>query len=332
MLQTSAGPLAQDYDLIMLDLDGVVYIDGRAVPGAPENLADVRAAGGRMAFITNNASRDTATVAAHLNDLGIPADAQDVVSSAQAAARLLRSQHAEGARVAVLGAESLRSTVAEAGLTPVSVQDDAVALVTGYGPDVPWREVMQAAVRVAAGLAWTATNTDLSINTRHGMAPGHGVMVDMISRFTGATAQVAGKPARPLFDETVLRTGATHPLMVGDRLDTDIDGARAAGFDALLVLTGVTGLPELVSAPPDLRPTHISRDLHGLNQAHPAPDVAPDGTSTCGGWTATAVDGRLRLSGDGAADDWWRAAATASWAWLDSTGQPVDVAGIDSTP
>ena len=159
-------------------------------------------------------------------------------------------------------------------LRPVTTVDDpdVRALVTGYGPDVVWRDVMRAAVRVREGLPWIATNADMSIPTSYGVAPGHGVMVEMLSRFTGVEPEVAGKPHRPLLDEAVRRTGARSPLMVGDRLDTDIEGARAAGLDSLLVLTGVTDLALLVAAPPHQRPTYLSSTLAGLAQPHPEPE------------------------------------------------------------
>ena len=136
-----------------------------------------------------------------------------------------------------------------------------------------------------------------------------------------------GKPSRPLLDETVRRVGGDRPLMVGDRLDTDIEGAVNAGIDSLLVLTGVTGLPELVAARPGERPTYLSVDLGGLSAAHP--EVAlREGTATCGGWTAGCDEGRLTVSGAGAADDWWRVAAQAGWAYADASGQHVATDGL----
>ena len=177
------------------------------------------------------------------------------MTSAQAAARLLADRLPPSAPVALLGAPALAAEVRLAGLEPVPVDaPEAQALVSGYGPDVLWREVMRAAVLVRDGLWWVASNTDASIPTCYGIAPGHGVLVDTVSRFAGVAPVVAGKPERPLLDETVRRIGGDHPLMVGDRLDTDIAGAVNAGLDSLLVLTGVTGLAELVRARPDERP------------------------------------------------------------------------------
>jgi HAD superfamily hydrolase (TIGR01450 family) len=315
----------------MFDLDGVVYIGDRAVPGAPEQLARVRELGVHLAFITNNASRSPDEVVERLAGLGVEAAVRDVVTSAQALARMLAQRHGSGAFVACLGAAGLESALRAEGLQPVPVGDQrAVALATGYGPDVVWRDVMRAAVLVRDGLPWVASNGDLSLPTPFGEAPGHGVLVQMLERFSGVRAEVAGKPERPLLDETVRRVGGQRPLMVGDRLDTDIEGAHAAEVDSLLVLTGVTGLPDLVSAPPRLRPTYLSADLSGLFVPHPPPEQdGPDGWR-CGGWRAAVAQGRLAAEGDGEPDDWWRAVVAAAWSHLDSTGAAADPAGLDA--
>jgi HAD superfamily hydrolase (TIGR01450 family) len=331
VLGSSAQALCRAYDLAMLDLDGVVYVGRDAIPGAPDHLADARAAGLRLAFITNNASRPPGEVARHLRELGVAATADDVVTSAQAAARLALERFGAGARIACLGADGLREALAHEGLVPVGADDQAVAVVTGYGPEVRWSEIMRAAVRIRDGLPWVASNTDMTFPTTFGVAPGHGVQVEMLRRFTGVDPQVAGKPARPLLDETVRRVGGERPLMVGDRLDTDIEGAQHAGLDSLLVLTGVTGLAELVGARPDLRPTYLAPDLAGLLVAHRAPEAADQGFAL-GGWRARARDGRLDVDGDGDAGDWWRVVAAAAWSWLDETGDPVDVSGLATPP
>ena len=328
MLGSSQEALCRAYDLAMLDLDGVVYVGGDAVPGAAEHLAQVREAGMRLAFITNNASRPPARVAEHLEELGVRAGAEDVVTSAQAAARLVADRFGAAARVVAVGADGLREALADAGLTPVGAADEAVAVVTGYGPDVRWSELMRVAVRIRDGLPWIATNTDMTFPAAFGVAPGHGVEVDMLRRFAEVDPAVAGKPERPLLDETVRRVGGRRPLMVGDRLDTDIEGADRAGVDSLLVLTGVTGLEELVTASKALRPTYLSPDLQGLLEPHRAPDRS-DGEARLGGWAARADGGRLVVTGEGEDADWWRVVAVAAWDHLDAAGEPVDVAGLE---
>jgi glycerol 3-phosphatase-2 len=327
VLRRTERPLCELYDLAMLDLDGVVYIGADAVAGAPEHVERARTAGMRVAFITNNALRPPADVARHLRELGVVAQAEDVVTSAQAAARVLLDRLGAGARVVLLGADGLAEALVAAGLEPVGVTEDAEALVTGYGPDVRWRDIMRAGVRVRDGLWWVASNSDLTIPTSFGVAPGHGVLVDTLRRFTGVEPVVAGKPSRPLLDETVRRVGGARPLMVGDRLDTDIEGAANAGIDSLLVLTGVTRLPELVAARPGERPTYLSVDLGGLEVAHP--EVVVDrGAAAVGGWTAHSRDGSLRVSGAGGRDDWWRVVAAVAWDHHDRCGQHVEVLGL----
>jgi len=324
------GVLLDAHDLAMLDLDGVVYVGGEAVPGAPAHLAAAREAGLPLAFITNNASRPPATVARHLTSLGVPADAVDVVTSAQAAARVLHDRLGDDAPVAVLGATGLREALRAVGLDPVDVDDDrARALVTGYGPDVLWSQVMLAAVLVRDGLWWVASNTDATIPTDYGVAPGHGVLVDTLRRFAGVDPVVAGKPARPLLQETIERMGCDRPLMVGDRLDTDIAGARALGMDSLLVMTGVTGAAEIAAADPDLRPTHVGADLGALLAPPAAPDRSGDAWEL-DGWRARVESGRVEVDGDGAPTAWWRVVAAAAWDHLDRTGEPASTDGLEA--
>ncbi len=329
VLGASEAPLVEAYDLAMLDLDGVVYIGGEAVPGAADHLARVREQGMRLAFVTNNASRPPDDVAAHLRKLGVDASTDDVVTSAQAAARLLRERYGDDARVALLGGPGLDAALRSEGLEPVAVEDDgAVAVVSGYGPEVLWRDIMRVAVRVKDGLPWVASNTDLTIPTPFGTAPGHGVLVGVLRAFAGVEPEVAGKPARPLLDETIRRVGGEHPLMVGDRLDTDIDGALNTGCDSLLVMTGVTGLAELVAAQTGHRPTYVAADLGGLLEAQG--EVETDGEAArLGGWMAEVRDGSLVVEGQGSADDWWRAVAASAWAFLDATGGTADTGRLE---
>lgn len=324
MLVESAVPLVEAHDVFMFDLDGVVYIGGHAVPGVDGHVAEVRGAGAHVAFVTNNASRTPDDVAAHLTELGVPAVRDDVVTSAQAAAQVLVDRFGAGARVIAVGAAGLVEALREAGLDPVGdVQDgDAVALATGYGPDVPWRDLMAAAVRVREGLPWVASNSDLTIPTPMGLAPGHGALVRMLQEFSGVTPVVAGKPARPLLDVTARRTGARTPVMVGDRLDTDMEGAHNSGIASLLVLTGVSGLEDLVSAPLHLRPSYVSPTLAGALTPHPVPTVA-GGRAVLGGWEASVEEGALLVNGAGTVEDWWRVAVTAAWLHLDAGGAPA---------
>ena len=328
MLNSSEHPLWDDYDVAMLDLDGVVYVGPDAVPGAAGHLADARAAGLHLAYVTNNASRTPDTVAAHLRELGIEVDDRDVVTSAQAAARLLADDLPEGAPVFVIGGEGLEVALAEEGLRPVQdTAEEPVAVVSGFHRDLRWSTVIAGAILVRDGLPWVASNTDMTVPTPDGPGPGNGALVRVVAEFAGREPVVAGKPKPPLFEETLRRVGGSRPLVVGDRLDTDIEGANATGYDSLLVMTGVTDLEHLVSARAELRPTYLAADLGGLGHRHHRPEV--DGSTVrAGGWRATVGDRGLEVTGDGDADTWWQAVATAGWRHLDATGEPVAVDGL----
>lgn len=281
---SSAGRLLDAYDVVLLDLDGVVYVGPQAVPSAVDALRDLRARGARAAFVTNNASRTPEQVAGRLRDLGVQAQPADVVTSAQAAARLLAGELTAGARVLVIGADGLREAVRSVGLTPVARLDDApVAVVQGFSPDLSWRMLDEACVAVRAGLPWVATNLDSTLPTARGLAPGNGAFVEVVARTTGLTPRVAGKPARALLATAVARTRAQRPLFVGDRLDTDMAGARAAQMPGLHVLTGASAVVDLLAAAVDVRPTYLAADLGGLLLEHRAPQVTPTDQGWCAG-------------------------------------------------
>jgi HAD superfamily hydrolase (TIGR01450 family) len=325
VLRASDGPLTSHYDLAMLDLDGVVYIGPDVVPGAADRIAEAVEAGMHVAFVTNNAARPPGRVAEHLRELGVDASTDDVVTSAQAAATVLAEDLAEDAAVFVIGGEGLFTALREAGLRPVqSLEDEPVAVVSGYHPDLRWRTVIDGAILVRKGLPWVASNTDLTVPTPAGPGPGNGVLVRAVQEFAQVTPRVAGKPEPPLVKETIRRVGGERPLMVGDRLDTDIEGAVRAGCHSLLVMTGVTGIEELVAAGGDQRPTYVSADLGGLHTAHPAPEQDGDHW-VCGGWKACVDAGELQVEGSGGADDWWRVVAAAAWAHADAEGAAPDV-------
>ncbi|MGN6688719.1 MAG: HAD-IIA family hydrolase [Actinomycetales bacterium] len=283
-------PLCERYDVALLDLDGVVYRGGHAVRYAPESLSTASHHGMRLAYVTNNASRTPAAIAAHLTELGVPAEATDIVTSAQAGARLLTELIPAGSAVLVVGGKGLRVAVAERGFRPVeSVADAPAAVIQGFSPDIGWAQLAEAAYGVAAGLTWVATNGDMTVPTDRGIAPGNGTLVAAVAAATGRKPAFAGKPYPPLHLESIDRTEAKAPLTVGDRLDTDIEGAAAAGTDSLLVLTGVTDLRQAWLAPTQHRPTYIAADLRAL--LAPAPRVsAEEDAWVCDGWAAR-IDG-----------------------------------------
>jgi hypothetical protein len=186
-------------------------------------------------------------------------------------------------------------------------------VVQGYSPDISYSLLAEGGLAVAAGALFVASNGDLTLPSRRGRQPGNGSLIQVIVTATGAQPLVAGKPEPPLHRESVLRTGARHPLVVGDRLDTDIEGAHNVGTDSMLVLTGVTGPAEAVLAPPSQRPTYLAEDLSGLLEPHPDV-IVHDGAFGCGGWTARMEGNRLELDGDGERIDGLRALCAAAWA------------------
>jgi glycerol 3-phosphatase-2 len=302
--------LIDGYDTLLLDLDGVVYLGRHAVPHAAESLVRARGAGVRLAYVTNNSSRTPAAIAEHLRELGVPATAADVVTSAQAAARLVAERVPPGANVLVVGGSGLRLAVRDQGLRPVTTALDApVAVVQGIAPGLSYGLLSEGALAVRQGALFVASNGDSTMPTGRGELPGNGAMVRVIATATGIEPVYAGKPDPPLHRESMIRTGARRPLVVGDRLDTDIEGAVNAGVDGLLVLTGVATPLDALTASARQRPTYVADDMSSLLQ--PYPDVR-DGA--CGGWRARWDGDVLRLEGDGSRIDGLRAACDAAWA------------------
>jgi glycerol-1-phosphatase len=314
-----AEPLDTAYDVALLDLDGVVYLGGTAIPGAAQALRKADAAGMRLAYVTNNAFRTPAAIAVLLTSFGVAATPQDVVTSAQAAARLLAERLPAGAPVLVVGGSGLRMAVRERGLRPVSTAADRPqAVVQGFAPDISYSILAEGGLAVAAGALFVGSNGDHTVPSRRGRQPGNGSLLQVIATATGVQPVLAGKPEPPLHNESVLRTSARNPLVVGDRLDTDIEAASRVQADSMLVLTGVAQPADAVLAPPSQRPAYLAEDLTGLLEPHPE-ITREDGRFGCGGWTAFLDGDRLALTGDGARIDGLRALCAAAWA-LDTNG------------
>ena len=318
--------LVDAYDVALLDLDGVIYKGPAAVPGAIDALTRARQAGMRLAFVTNNASRSPSAIAAQLSRLGLPAAAADVVTSAQAAARLIAERFPPGSPVLACGAMGLRLALRARGLRPVSTAaEHPVAVAQGWSPDLDYGLLTEAGLAIRAGALFVATNTDATLPTPRGLQPGNGSLVQVLVTATGVEPIVAGKPRLPVHAEAMARTGARRPLVIGDRLDTDIEGAAAGGADSLLVLTGVSKPIDLVLAPAGRRPTYVADGLAGLFQAlqrvRPAPPAAaaPGATGRrefrLGGWTAWRGDGEaaLGLTGSGQPIDGLVALCAVAW-------------------
>lgn len=257
--------LAADYDAALFDLDGVIYLGPYAVEGIPEALDELRSRGQRLGFVTNNAARTPATVAHHLEELGIKASEADVVNSTQATLRMLAADLPAGAKILAVGTDALAQQLSGAGFVVVHTLEDApVAVVQGYHPTIEWPRLEDAALAIQAGAAWYATNPDLTRPSERGIVPGLGSQLGVVRNCVDVDPKIAGKPYRPLLDETVLRLGARNPIFVGDRTDTDILGANNVGMDSLFVFTGAHGKADLADAPPDFRPTYIGYDATAL--------------------------------------------------------------------
>lgn len=266
MTETVAQRLVDGYDLVIFDLDGVVYEGTIPIPGAVEAINKLHAEGSRIAYATNNASRQPGEVAALLTSLGLTVTGDDVVTSAQAAAALLAEKLAPGSDVLVVGAEALRVEVERAGLVPVaSASARPAAVVQGYGAQVGWAELAEACLAVRAGALWVATNGDRTLPSPRGLVPGNGALVAaLVAALDRTPDAVVGKPEPILFTRAAQRFGAGRTLVVGDRLDTDITGAHRAGMASMLVLTGVARASDLLTAAAESRPTYLGRDLEAL--------------------------------------------------------------------
>lgn len=325
-------PLIEAYDAALFDLDGVVYLGPVAVPGAAEGIAELHRRHVRVGFVTNNANRPPRVVAEHLVELGIEADPSDVVTSAQAAAHLLAARFGSGAKVLAVGGAGVWDALEELELIGVRSADDGpVAVMQGWGAELTWEHLNEAAIAIHRGAHWVATNTDPTRPTDRGIVPGNGAAVAAVRMAVNADPEVAGKPYRPLLDETVHRLDAAHPIFVGDRLDTDIAGAHAAGLDSMLVLTGSHSAVDLFAADRSSRPTHLGYDLRALLDPARAVTRTSDDEVSCGDQTARVVADEIMITTDvkdrdDALNAVW-AAAHLGWGAVDD-GRRVDLGPV----
>ena len=310
--------LLDAHDAILSDLDGVVYAGPLAIEWAPDALNRAQDAGVQVAFVTNNASRSVDAVAEHLVELGVTTDAEHVISSAQAAAELLAAQLPAGAKVLITGAQALADCVQAAGLTPVRSQhDEPVAVAQGFNPKMVWEDLAEAAYTLAdKSVLWVASNTDFTIPKERGIAPGNGTLVGAVATATGRQPQVAGKPESPIFTTAAQKLGSTSPVVVGDRLDTDIQGGNRAQISTAMVMTGVDTYQSVLAAITIERPTYIIETLEGFFEPYPQIDVevTPTGArAEAAGFVAEVKGNELTLNGAGAEVDSWRVACAAWW-------------------
>jgi glycerol-1-phosphatase len=318
--------LVQEHDCLLLDLDGTVFRGHEPTIGAVESLASV---GPRALYVTNNASRSAAEVARHLQELGFSAAEDDVVTSAQSAARLLATQLPPGSAVLIVGTDSLAAEISAVGLRPVrTFADNPAAVVQGHSPSTGWSDLAEAALAIRGGAIWVAANVDRTLPSERGLLPGNGSMVAALRTATDQDPQVAGKPAPTLLNDALARGNFGTPLVIGDRLDTDIEGANAAGLPSLMVLTGVNTAADMVHAVSDQRPVFVGPDLRSLHidgeslriAAHPAWQVEADGTSVT-----------VHATGADPVDELSVVRAVAHTVWAADVAGSLDVTAADDT-
>jgi phosphoglycolate/pyridoxal phosphate phosphatase family enzyme len=261
--------IADRYDAFLFDLDGVLFRGDTAIPGASDAVARLRELGRRLAFVTNNSSRTPSDVVAHLARVGIDAFEDEVVSSALTTAALLAERGCR--RAFVVGEAGLRDALVAQGIEirpddelPVDV------VVVGWDRTLTYETLRAATVLVQDGAALVASNADANYPAPDGHRwPGAGAILAAIETAAETRAEVIGKPHAPLLLEALARTGGARPLMIGDRLDTDIDGANRLGWDSCLVLTGISTTDDVERT--GIVPTHVLDDLRGLLEPPSAP-------------------------------------------------------------
>ncbi len=262
--------LVSRYEGVVSDLDGVVYRGAAAVPHAVEALTTARARVG-VVYATNNASRTVSSISAQMASVGLVVRPEEVVTSALAGAALLADELPAGATVLAVGGDGVVEALRSAGFHPVrTAQPGLAAVLQGYGGNVTANDLGEASLAVAAGARWVATNTDRTLPIDRGIIPGNGTLVAAVAAATGLEPVVVGKPYPPLYAQSarVLGTALARTLAIGDRLETDIAGAHAAGMDSVWVLTGVHGVTDLARS--TATPTYAVLALDELHQPYSA--------------------------------------------------------------
>lgn len=315
--------LLAHYDALLVDLDGTVFEGGRPVEGAAEGLE-----GRRVMYVTNNASRSPQAVADHLSEIGFSTTADQVMTSAQAACTLAAEQlGTTDAKAFVIGAESFKDLAREAGFTVVdSAEDQPDVVLQGHSPDNNWVRLSEGALAIQRGATYVASNLDTTLPTERGFMVGNGSMVAAVVSATGVQPSSAGKPGAEMFRVAAERLNSERPLVVGDRLNTDIAGGIAAGYDTLCTVTGVSGHRELLSTPH--RPTFIAANMRDHLEgwsAEVSTDVDAAGAGS-GKVTVSVSSGESSSDATLMAAEAVAVAAPVVWQQLD---RGVDIADID---
>jgi glycerol 3-phosphatase-2 len=259
------SPLLAKYDNVLLDLDGCVWVGSTVVQGAPEAIAELRAAGKSLAFVTNDSRRSPEEYVRKLWSFGVRASLEEVVTVGGALQHML-ADRGPGVRTYVIGSRAVFRHVADSGQrivngTDAEAQADLV-IVAGHD-DFDFDELRTATRAVLAGAEMIAADRDRTFPTDDGVSPGTGAIVAALEFATGRTARVVGKPEPQVFYTALDRIGSGEAIVVGDRLDADLAGAAAAGLDAAIVLSGVTSAEEAAAAR-DPSPVAVAPDLRSL--------------------------------------------------------------------
>lgn len=317
--QTPEKKLCEGFDAVYFDLDGVLYRGLNAVDGAADAVNELSQYGCGVAFVTNNASRTPEEVASHLLELGIPAKACEVVTSAQVAVEILQQHVGPGARVFVVGGAGVEEALRVSGYVPSRDSRDCVAVVQGFGPQVSWRDLAQASYLIQGGAIWIATNLDSTFPTSSGIAPGNGSLVDAVRNAVGRDPDgVGGKPDRAMMERTIAAVPGDRPLLVGDRYDTDIAAGIAAGIPTMLVLSGVTLATDVWRS--SLRADYLCESVQGLVLPYPQTQISGE-DHVCGTARATylAADSCVGVRG-GTRLERLRAADSLKWSMVKQVG------------
>ena len=315
------------FETLLLDLDGVIYEGNRAIVDAVESISELRAKGIQIGYVTNNASRTSEAIAEQLRAFGLELKAEDVITSAQAGAGLLKQIVPAGSKVLVVGGEGLRSNVSLAGFQVVeSSKELPAAVIQGFDPSVGWKNLAEASYAIQNGAKWVATNQDWTIPREEGLAPGNGTLVSAVHTAVGQLPVVAGKPEKAIFETALSRFGSSSAVYVGDRLDTDVLGANRAGIGSALVMTGVTTRKELLAAKDESRPTYILGTLKELLTGYQQPTKTKRGYKL-GNAEVELLGQKILVSfGDPKSLEALKCACLTIW----DSGQPIHTLDVES--
>jgi HAD superfamily hydrolase (TIGR01450 family) len=310
----AANLIWNNYDVLLADLDGVVYEGSKPIRDAVASINELQATGVQVGYVTNNSSRKQSTIAEQLREFGLSVQPKDIFSSGKIAVDLLQTKISAGAKVFVVGGEGLRSFVADAGFEIVtSSEDGPSAVIQGFAPDVSWKDLAEAAYSIQRGAVWIATNNDWTLPQERGIAPGNGTLVSAVHTAVGDFPIFAGKPEPAIFQAAALGMQAKRAFFVGDRLETDILGANQAKLDSAVVLTGIASKKDVLAARAEERPTYVLETLADLLQDYPVIKETKRGFSCGEAQVELLANKVLVVAGQPTSMNAFRAACKVIW-------------------